>query len=193
VWLLKLLAELNHRRWFSAADINTDLGGALEVSMLSIRPAVLNDMNLLKTLIHEMGEYERLPVMITEETLARDGFGPRPEFRVLIADWDGQAAGYAFFFNCYSTFRGRGLFLEDLFVRPQFRGKKVGDALLSHLAAVAGEGAYFGIMLNVLGWNQPAIEFFRKHGATFLDDWKTACLDGEALQILQTSSCLSAK
>src|SRR5260370_17076663 len=89
-----------------------------EVAMVEIRPAVRNDADLLRTLIHEMGEYERLPVSITAETLARDGFGPRPEFRVLIADLDNQPAGYAFFFNCYSTFRGRGLFLEDLFVRP---------------------------------------------------------------------------
>ncbi len=152
--------------------------------MLSIRPANRNDVEKLKALIHEMGEYERLPVVITEETLARDGFGPRPEFRVLIADWDGQPAGYAFFFNCYSTFRGRGLFLEDLFVRPQFRGKKVGDTLLSHVAAVALEEECFGIMLNVLGWNRPAMEFFRKHDAKFLDDWKTACLDGKALRTL---------
>jgi GNAT superfamily N-acetyltransferase len=152
--------------------------------MLLIRPAVRTDVHLLNTLIHEMAEYERLPVLITEETLARDGFGPRQEFRVLIADWDNEPAGYAFFFNCYSTFRGRGLFLEDLFVRPQFRGKKVGDALLSRVAAVARHEACFGIMLNVLGWNQPAIEFFRKHRATLLDDWKTACFDGEALEIL---------
>ena len=152
--------------------------------MLSILPANLSDVGVLKTLIHEMGEYERLPVVITEESLARDGFGPRPEFRVLIAEWDGQPAGYAFFFDCYSTFRGRGLFLEDLFVRAQFRGKRIGDALLSRVAAVARAENCFGIMLNVLAWNRPAIEFFRKHNAAFLDDWKTACLDGEALQAL---------
>ncbi len=152
--------------------------------MLSIRPANLNDVRVLKALIHEMGEFEHLPVVITEESLARNGFGSLPEFRVLIAEWDGQPAGYAFFFNCYSPFRGRGLFLEHLFVRAQFRGKKVGDALLSRVAAVARAENCFGIMLNVLGWNRPAIEFFRKHKATFLDDWKTACLDGEALQAL---------
>ena len=152
--------------------------------MLSIRPANLNDVGVLKALIHEMAEYERLPVVITEESLARDGFGVRPEFRVLIAEWDGQPAGYAFFFDCYSTFRGRGLFLEDVFVRAQFRGKKVGDALLSRVAAVARVENRFGIMLNVLGWNRLAIEFFRKHNAAFLDDWKTAYLDGEALQAL---------
>ncbi len=152
--------------------------------MLSIRPANLNDVRVLKALIHEMGEFEHLPVVITEESLARNGFGSLPEFRVLIAEWDGQPAGYAFFFNCYSPFRGRGLFLEHLFVRAQFRGKKVGDALLSRVAAVARAENCFGIMLNVLGWNRPAIEFFRKHNATFFDDWKTACLDGEALQAL---------
>ena len=152
--------------------------------MLSIRPAHLNDVSELKALIHEMGDYERMPVVVTEENLARDGFGPRPVFRVLIAEWDGQTSGYAFFFDCYSTFRGRGLFLEDLFVRPQFRGQKVGDVLLSCVAAIARAENCFGIMLNVLGWNRPALEFFRKHHATFLDDWKTACLDGEALQAL---------
>ena len=152
--------------------------------MLEIRPALRNDVDLLRTLIHEMGEYERLPVSITAKTLARDGFGARPEFRVLIADLDNQPAGYAFFFNCYSTFRGRGLFLEDLFVRPEFRGKKVGDALLSHVAAVALDETCFGVMLNVLGWNQSAIEFFQKHGATLLGDWRTACFDGDALQVL---------
>ena len=149
-----------------------------------IRPAVRNDVDLLSALIHEMAEYERLPMSITMETLERDGFGPRPEFRVLIADLDNQPAGYAFFFNCYSTFRGRGLFLEDLFVCPQFRGRKVGDALLSHVAAVARDEACFGIMLNVLAWNQPAIDFFQKRGATLLEDWKTACFDGAALQVL---------
>jgi GNAT superfamily N-acetyltransferase len=131
-----------------------------------------------------MAEFERLSIAITEEALSCEGFGPQPGFRALIADWDGQPAGYAFFFNCYSTFRGRGLFLEDLFVRSQYRGKKVGDKLLSHVAAVAREEDCFGIMLNVLAWNRPAIQFFENHGAKFLDDWKTACLDGEDLRTL---------
>jgi GNAT superfamily N-acetyltransferase len=155
--------------------------------MLSIRFANRDDITLLKTLIDEMAEYEHLPISITEDALARDGFGIQPRFRALVAEWDGQPAGYAFFFNCYSTFRGRGLFLEDIFVRSQFRAKKVGDTLLSKVAAVAHEEGCFGIMLNVLAWNQPAIKFFRKHQATFLDDWKTACLDGEALRALAPS------
>ena len=158
--------------------------------MLSIRSANRNDVALLKTLIHEMGEYEHLPILITEEVLVREGFGPQPGFRALIAEWDGKPAGYAFFFNCYSTFRGRGLFLEDLFVRSQFRGKKVGDTLLSHVAAVARNEDCFGIMLNVLAWNRPAIEFFRKRNAKFLEDWKTACLDGEALRALSSQRAI---
>jgi GNAT superfamily N-acetyltransferase len=137
----------------------------LEASMLVIRAAVREDMNLLKSLIEEMGEYERLPVSITEETLAQDGFGLRKEFSVLITDFDDEPAEYALFFNCYSTFRGRGSFLEDLFVRPKFRARKVGDALLSRVASVAHQEGCFGIMLNVLGWNQSAIEFFRKRGS----------------------------
>ena len=152
--------------------------------MLSIRPASRNDVALLKTLVHEMGEYEHLPISITEEALANEGFGPQPGFRALIAEWDGQPAGYAFFFNCYSTFRGRGLFLEDLFVRSQFRGKEVGDRLLLHVAKAAREEDCFGIMLNVLAWNQTAIAFFQKRHAKFLDDWKTACFDGESLRTL---------
>lgn len=152
--------------------------------MLSIRPANLHDVSALKALIYEMAEYERLPAVTTVEGLARDGFGPRPEFYVLLAEWDGQAAGYAFFFYSYSTFRGRGLFLEDLFVRAQFRGKGIGDALFARVAATARANNCFGVMLNVLDWNSPAIAFFQKHKAKFLDGWKTACLEGEALHAL---------
>jgi GNAT superfamily N-acetyltransferase len=101
-----------------------------------------------------------------------------------MAEWDGQPAGYAFYYYSYSTFRGRGLFLEDLFVRAQFRGKKIGDALFARVAATARSKKCFGIMLNVLDWNRPALAFFQAHKVRFLDDWKTACLDGEALQAI---------
>jgi GNAT superfamily N-acetyltransferase len=150
--------------------------------MLSIRSSELRDVGVLKTMIHEMAEYERLPAVMTEDRLAQDGFGARPEFRVLLAEWHGQPAGYAFIFNCYSTFRGRGLFLEDLYVRAQFRGKRIGDALLARVADLAVAENCFGIMINVLEWNRPAIGFFRSHDFKFLDDWKTGCLDGEPLR-----------
>ena len=90
--------------------------------MLSIRPATVKDATLLKTLIRELAEYERLSheVVITEEDVLRDGFGERPKFRAIIAEWDGQVAGYALFFEVYSSFQGRaGLLLEDLFVRTK--------------------------------------------------------------------------
>jgi GNAT superfamily N-acetyltransferase len=151
--------------------------------MLSIRPAKISDVSLLNTLIHEFAEFERLPVTVTEGDLLRDGFGEQPRFRVLLAEWQGQPAGYAFFFDYYSTFEGRaGLFLEDIYVRDQFRGKGIGKALLARVAAVAREGHCFGVRWQVLDWNAAAIQFYEKLGATFLDEWKTINLQGEALE-----------
>ena len=154
--------------------------------MLSIRSATASDVAVLSTMIHEMARYERLPLSMTQEQLASDGFGPKPQFRVILAEWDGEPAGYAFFFNSYSTFRGRGLFLEDLYVRSEFRRRKIGDALLAQVAKVALLENCFGLMLNVLEWNRPAIEFFRRHGVKFLDDWKTGSLEGQAFRALAT-------
>jgi GNAT superfamily N-acetyltransferase len=150
--------------------------------MLNIRQAVLNDVPVLGSLIKEMAEYERLPLSTTEQTLARDGFGAQARFRALIAEFDGEPAGYALFFDSYSTFQGRGLFLEDLFVRPQFRKNQVGWGLLSRIAATARHEGCFGIMLHVLDWNEIAIQFYQRVDATFLNDWKTVCLTGTALQ-----------
>ena len=152
--------------------------------MISIRSGVVNDVPLLKTLIQELATFERLSIVITEEQLRQDGFGARPKFRVLIAEIDGAPAGYALFFDCYSSFQGHGIFLEDLFVRPRFRGKSVGRELLAHVARITEEANGFGIMFNVLDWNDGAIEFYRRIGATFLDDWKTVCLEQKALHDL---------
>lgn len=152
--------------------------------MLSIRSAVASDVSLLKTLIHEFAEFYKFPVSITEEQLLRDGFGSRPKFRVLIAEWAGEPAGYALFFDYYSSFHGRALFLEDLFVRSEFRSKGVGKALFAHVAAIAEKDVDCGVIFNVLNWNRPAIEFYQRLGATFWDDWKTVCLQGAALLAL---------
>ncbi len=150
--------------------------------MLSIRPALAGDVPALKVLIHELAEFERLPVAVTEAALLRDGFGESPKFRALVAEWDGQPAGYALFFGYYSTFEGRaGLFLEDLYVRDQFRGKGIGKALLAWVASVARQENCFGVRWQVLDWNTPAIDFYKSLGATFLDEWKTVGLDGDAL------------
>jgi GNAT superfamily N-acetyltransferase len=150
--------------------------------MLSIRPAVVSDLALLITLIHEFAAFEHLPVSVTKEDLLRDGFGENPRFRVLVAEWDRQPAGYAFFFDYYSTFEGRaGLFLEDIYVRDRYRGRGIGKALLARVAAIAQKEHRFGVRWQVLDWNTHAIDFYRALGAEFLDEWKTANLQGEAL------------
>lgn len=153
--------------------------------MLSIRPATADDALLLKTLIHELAKYEHLDheTIITEEDVLRDGFGAHAKFRALIAEWDGQPAGYALFFEFYSTFQGRpGLFLEDIFVRPELRKKGIGKELLARVATVAWDEDYFCLRWEVLDWNKPAIDFYKALGATFLDEWKAVCLIGDALQ-----------
>jgi diamine N-acetyltransferase len=153
--------------------------------MLSIRPATNTDVPLLATLIRELAEYDHLSqeVSMTEDDIARDGFGSHPKFRAIIAEWNGQVAGYALFFEFYSTFQGRaGLFLDDIFVRPQFRKQGIGRALLAHVSGVAWKEKYFCLRCEVLDWNTPAISFYGKLGAVFLDDWKSACLIGDALQ-----------
>ncbi len=152
--------------------------------MLSIRSANLDDVSLLNGLIHEFAKFERLPVSITDQALVRDGFGPQPKFHALIAEWDGRAAGYALFFHHYSSFQGCAIFLEDLYVRAEFRGKNIGKPLLARVALLARESGCFSVLFNVLDWNEPAINFYRKLGAEFLDDWKTVCLKGSALQAL---------
>jgi len=155
--------------------------------MLSIRPATEQDAALLETLIRELAEYERLldSVVMTEADLRRDGFGTRPRFRAFIAEWEGQPAGYSLFFEVYSTFEGNaGLFLEDLFVRPQFRGKGIGKALLAHLARIARDEGYPRVNWEVLDWNQPAIDFYTALGGKFLDQWRSVRLTDEALRRL---------
>ena len=151
--------------------------------MLLIRPAEVSDVPLLNILIHEFAEFERLPITVTEEDLLRDGFGEQPRFRVLMAEWNGQPAGYAIFFDYYSTFDGRaGLFLEDVYVRDVYRGKGIGKSLLAQIAVIARKEHCFGVRWQVLDWNTPAIDFYRKLGATFLDDRRNVSLHGDALE-----------
>ena len=109
--------------------------------------------------------------------------GRTQKFRSLIAEWDGEAAGYAVFFYFYSTFQGRpALFLEDLYVPDRFRGKGIGKALLAAVAKLAIEENCFGMRWEVLDWNTPAIEFYKRLGADFLDERRAVALVGEALQ-----------
>jgi GNAT superfamily N-acetyltransferase len=159
--------------------------------MLKIRPATIDDAALLASLILELAEYDQLAqeVGVNAEAIARDGFGPHPKFRAVIAELDGQAAGYAVFFEFYSTFQARtGLFVDDIFVRPQFRKKGIGRALLAHVARIAWQEGYFCMRWEVLDWNTPAIEFYKRLGAEFLDEWRAVMLIGDALESVAESA-----
>lgn len=154
--------------------------------MLSIRRASAEEVPLLHEMILEFATFEKLreEVTITEAMLARDGFGAQPRFRTLIAEWNHTPAGYAICFPIYSTFQGPALFLEDVYVRPQFRDKGIGKALIGEVAAMAlGEGCG-ALRWEVLAWNEPAVDFYKRLGASFLDDWKAVRIEGEALRRL---------
>ena len=154
--------------------------------MLSIRLATIDDVALLRKLIRELAEYENEldQVLITQAELMQDGFGPEPKFRVLLAYWDQEPAGYALFFDFYSTWRGRQMFLEDLFVREACRGKKIGKALLAAVARIAEREGCHGMRWEVLDWNHAAVEFYKSLGAKFLDDWRLILLKDEELRRL---------
>ena len=155
--------------------------------MLNIHAATRSDVPALLALIRELASYEkkRHKAVVTEDDLLRDGFGPHPIFRALIAEWQGEAVGYASFFPFYSTFLGRpALFLEDLFVLEQFRGKGIGKSLLIEVTKLALDEGCFGLRWEVLDWNQSAIEFYEKLGATFLNERKVVSFDSETMRRL---------
>ena len=115
----------------------------------------------------------------------RDGFGPEPKYRCVIAEWDGAPAGFAFFFYNYSTWQGRtGLYLEDLFVKPDFRGKGIGKSLLLHLAKIAVSENCGRFQWQVLDWNTPAIDFYKSLGAEIMSEWLTMRVTGDKLRKL---------
>lgn len=149
-----------------------------------IRPATRADVPQILDFIRGLAVYEREPdaVMAKEADLERDGFGPNPFYFCLIAEHNGAPAGFALYFFNYSTWLGRpGLYLEDLFVLPEFRGLGIGKALLQRVAAVALEKGCLRLQWEVLDWNTPAIEFYKAMGAEFLDEWRNVRLAGEAL------------
>ena len=152
--------------------------------MLTIRAATIADAALLRRLIWELADYEKAPdqVRTTEADIARDGFGANPQFCALIAEWHGQPAGFALFFSYYSTWRGAGLYLEDLFVRPDFRGRGIGTALFARVARAAEQEGRSFIKWAVLDWNRPAIEMYKALGADFLDEWRSVLLTGDGLR-----------
>jgi GNAT superfamily N-acetyltransferase len=159
-------------------------------NLLHIRAANASDVPLILGFIRGLAEYERAPekAIATEADLLRDGFGTTPKFRVVIAEYGAKPAGFAFFFFNYSTWNGRpGLYLEDLFVYPQFRGKGIGKALLIHLAKVAVSENCGRFDWQVLDWNTPAIDFYKSLGAQVMQEWLTMRVEGQALKNLAQS------
>ena len=154
--------------------------------MLTIRDAISEDAALIQTLIQELAEYEGEAdhVRTTEADIVRDGFGTNVKFRTLIAEWDSQVAGFAVFFPYYSTWRGSGMYLEDLYVRPEFRRHGIGSALLAQVAGTARKESGTFVRWAVLDWNEPALNLYASLGATPLNNWRCVVLDGDWLNRL---------
>ncbi len=161
--------------------------------LLSIRPATADDVPLIRQLIAELAEYERLAdaAVATDDGLREQLFSAQPAAEVLIGEVDGEAAGFALFFHNFSTFLGkRGLYLEDLFVRPAFRGSGLGRHLMASLARIAVQRDCGRFEWSVLDWNAPAIGFYRTLGAVGMDEWTVQRLEGEALHALASHDAL---
>lgn len=152
-----------------------------------IRLATIEDSALILSFIQGLAEYEKLAdqVVATEQQLIKSLFGANPAAEVVIAECAGEPAGFALFFHNYSTFLAQpGLYLEDLFVLPAFRGKGLGKLLLSYLANLAVARGCGRFEWSVLDWNQPAIDFYQSQGANVLHDWRITRLTGTELQAL---------
>ncbi len=151
---------------------------------IQIRPAKQSDVGQILTFIKALAEYEKLSheVVATEQQLRETLFGDKPVAHVVIAEFDSQPAGFALYFYNYSTFLAKpGLYLEDLFVFPEFRGQKIGKTLLVYLAQVALREECGRFEWSVLDWNTPAIEFYRAMGAMGMDEWTVQRVTGQAL------------
>jgi len=158
---------------------------------ITIRRATEHDTSLILQFIRELAEYERLTheVVTDEAQIRRWVFGPTPVAEAIIAECEGGPVGFALYFTNYSTFVGKpGIYLEDLFVRPAFRGHGAGRALLARLAAIAVERGYGRVEWAVLDWNEPAIGFYRTLGAVPMHDWTVFRLAGVALDRLAASA-----
>ncbi len=162
------------------------------MSRFTLRPATAEDSPVIHTLICELAAYERMSASVraTPEMLRTTLFGDQPAAEVIVADSDdGQTVGFALFFPSYSTFLAKpGVWLEDLYVKPDFRGHGVGKALFRTVAQIAQERDCGRMEWSVLDWNKPAIDFYRKMGARPEDDWTTWRLTGTGLAALAAQS-----
>jgi GNAT superfamily N-acetyltransferase len=159
--------------------------------LIRIEPATERDVPLILRLITALAEYEKLPhqCVATEAALRETLFGDTPAAEVVIAYVGAEPAGFALWFHNYSTFLARrGLYLEDLFVRPEWRGQGIGRALLSHLARIAVARGCGRMEWSVLDWNEPAIGFYRRMGATVMEDWRICRIADDTLAALGAAS-----
>jgi GNAT superfamily N-acetyltransferase len=157
----------------------------------SIRAATSADVGAMLALMRELAEFEKLTHLFiaTKEDLSDALFGARPSAEAIVAERDAKMIGYALFFHNYSTFLGRrGLYLEDLYVQPAERGSGLGSMMLRYLAALAVERQCGRFEWTVLDWNQPAIDFYQKLGATVLPEWRIVRVTGDALGQLATGA-----
>ena len=151
---------------------------------LAIRPARPGEASLVFQFVRELAEYEKLEheVQATEAMIDAALFGEQPRVFCDIAEWDGEPVGFAVWFLNFSTFSGRpGIYLEDIFVRPAFRGRGVGKALMVHLARKCVENGWARLQWSVLDWNTPSIEFYKSLGGVMLDEWTGVRVSGDAL------------
>jgi len=154
---------------------------------LTLRPATSDDAALIVYFIKKLAEYEKEPesAVVTEADILRDGFSGSPFFGCVIAEWDGKPAGFALYFFNYSTWQGRpGLYLEDLFVLPEFRKLGIGKALLIDMARIANEKNCGRLVWQVLDWNTPSIDFYESLGAKWMKEWLTYRLEGDGIENL---------
>ena len=156
-------------------------------SALTIRPAIADDAGIVAQFIRDLADYEKLAheAKASASDIARDLFGPDPKVFCEIAEWDGKPIGFALWFYTYSTFQGQhGIWLEDLYVDPNLRGKGIGKALLIHLAQRCVREGLGRFEWWVLDWNEPSIEFYKSQGGIMQDEWTKVRVDGDALTAL---------
>lgn len=156
-------------------------------SALTIRPAIADDAGIIAQFIRDLADYEKLAheAKASAADIARDLFGPNPKVFCEIAEWDGKPVGFALWFYTYSTFQGQhGIWLEDLYIDANLRGKGIGKALLIHLAQRCVREGLGRFEWWVLDWNEPSIEFYKSQGGIMQDEWTKVRVDGEALAAL---------
>jgi GNAT superfamily N-acetyltransferase len=168
----------------STPDTAEPAAPAAEIPSFSLRPAELRDVGPIVGLIRELAEFEQLThlLQVTPEKLRPHLFGEKPVVEALVAESAGEVVAFALFFTNFSTFLAQpGLYLEDLYVKPEQRGHGVGEALLTRLARTAAERGCGRFEWSVLDWNETAIRFYERMGATVLPDWRICRISGEGL------------